>query len=69
MSYEEGKFFTPLDKYCGSEIVSQNLYSIYLIQFAVCGFDHRSSRQGLVAASHEHGNEPSSYIKGGEFID
>jgi hypothetical protein len=34
-----------------------------------CGLDASGSGQGTVLRSCEHGNEPSSSIKGGEFID
>jgi hypothetical protein len=33
----------------------------------VCGLDSPVSGQGPVTDPCEHGNEPSSYIKGGEF--
>jgi hypothetical protein len=33
------------------------------------GLDSSSSGQGPVAASCEHGNEPSGSIKDGEFLD
>jgi hypothetical protein len=33
-----------------------------------CGLDAAGSRQRPVACSYEHGDEPSGYIKGGEFL-
>jgi hypothetical protein len=34
-----------------------------------CGLDSFGSGQGPVAACRDHGNEPSGYIRGGEFHD
>jgi hypothetical protein len=34
-----------------------------------CGLDSSGSGQGLLMVSCEHGNEPSGYMKGGEFLD
>jgi hypothetical protein len=34
-----------------------------------CGLDSSESEQGPVAGCCEHGNEPSSSVKGGEFLD
>jgi hypothetical protein len=34
-----------------------------------CGLHSSSCGQGPVAGSCDHGNEPSGYIKGGEFLD
>jgi hypothetical protein len=34
-----------------------------------CGLDSSGSGQGPAAHCCEHGNEPSSFIKGGEFLD
>jgi len=33
-----------------------------------CGLDASGSRQGPVAGCYEHGNEPPSCIKSGEFL-
>jgi hypothetical protein len=34
-----------------------------------CGLDSSGSGWGPVAGPHEHDNEPSGSIKGGEFLD
>jgi hypothetical protein len=34
-----------------------------------CGLDVSNLRQGPVAGSCEHGNEPLGSIEGGEFLD
>jgi hypothetical protein len=34
-----------------------------------CGVNSSGSGKGQVMGSCEHGNEPSSSIKGGEFLD
>jgi hypothetical protein len=33
-----------------------------------CGLDSSGSGSGLMAGSCEHGNEPSCYIKAGNFL-
>jgi hypothetical protein len=35
----------------------------------MCGLDASGSRQGSMASSCEHGNEPPGSIKGGEFLE
>jgi hypothetical protein len=34
-----------------------------------CGLDSSGSGKGPVTGSCGHGNEPSGFIKGGEFLD
>jgi hypothetical protein len=34
-----------------------------------CGLDASGSGLGPVAGPHEHGDEPSGFIKGREFLD